>query len=249
MSSYYGREPWNDEEFSPPSFKLEVREKIINLEQSWDETLDEYLSYFDSIVTSCPHHGFTNFYLLQRFLGGMMPHEWNRLNDAAAGGSVNNLTMSDLWDLIEDMAESSKQDQAKELEELANMVHQIQVDLANTAHNPMVIKEELTMEPTEPAEDEDPWLTEEELNSDYPGHLEEDGPLAPEEEPAEPLESDLITELPETVPVLAAEIPETCPDFIANLAETGPVLTIRAPEADPDLTAEAAEEIKVDWKL
>ncbi|CAM8992041.1 unnamed protein product [Rhodiola kirilowii] len=80
------------EKFCPPSLRLETREKILNLEQSRDETLDEYLAYFDSIVASCPHHGFTNHYLIQRFLAGMTPLEWKKLNDAA-GGSIMKLTM------------------------------------------------------------------------------------------------------------------------------------------------------------
>ncbi|CAM8972839.1 unnamed protein product [Rhodiola kirilowii] len=95
------------EEFSPPSFQLEVCEKIINLEQSRDETLDEYYTYFDTVVSSCPQHGLTDLFLLQRFLGGMMPLEWNRLS-IAAGASVMKLTMTQIWDLIDDLAESSK---------------------------------------------------------------------------------------------------------------------------------------------
>ncbi|CAM8884880.1 unnamed protein product [Rhodiola kirilowii] len=82
------------EKFCPPSLQLETREKILNLEQSRDETLDEYLAYFDSIVASCPHHGFTNHYLIQRFLAGMTPLEWKKLNDAA-GGSIMKLTMAE----------------------------------------------------------------------------------------------------------------------------------------------------------
>ncbi|CAM8929106.1 unnamed protein product [Rhodiola kirilowii] len=96
------------EKFCPPSLQLETREKILNLEQSRDETLDEYLVYFDSIVASCPHHGFTNHYLIQRFLAGMTPHEWKKLNDAA-GGSIMKLTMAETWDLIDELAESTKQ--------------------------------------------------------------------------------------------------------------------------------------------
>ncbi|CAM8999400.1 unnamed protein product [Rhodiola kirilowii] len=96
------------EKFCPPSLRLETREKILNLEQSRDETLDEYLAYFDSIVASCPHHGFTNHYLIQRFLAGMTPLEWKKLNDAA-GGSIMKLTMAETWDLIDELAESTKQ--------------------------------------------------------------------------------------------------------------------------------------------
>ncbi|CAM9002839.1 unnamed protein product [Rhodiola kirilowii] len=96
------------EKFCPPSLRLETREKILNLEQSRDETLDEYLAYFDSIVASCPHHGFTNHYLIQRFLAGMTPLEWKKLNDAA-GGSIMKLTMDETWDLIDELAESTKQ--------------------------------------------------------------------------------------------------------------------------------------------
>ncbi|CAM8953638.1 unnamed protein product [Rhodiola kirilowii] len=96
------------ETFCPPSLRLETREKILNLEQSRDETLDEYLAYFDSIVASCPRHGFTNHYLIQRFLAGMTPLEWKKLNDAA-GGSIMKLTMAETWDLIDELAESTKQ--------------------------------------------------------------------------------------------------------------------------------------------
>ncbi|CAM8905718.1 unnamed protein product [Rhodiola kirilowii] len=96
------------EKFCPPSLRLETREKILNLEQSRDKTLNKYLAYFDSIVASCPHHGFTNHYLIQRFLARMTPLEWKKRNDAA-GGSIMKLTMAETWDLIDELAESTKQ--------------------------------------------------------------------------------------------------------------------------------------------
>ncbi|CAM8940918.1 unnamed protein product [Rhodiola kirilowii] len=92
-SDYGGLQTKFLEKFCPPSLRLETREKILNLKQFRDETLDEYLAYFDSIVASCPHHGFTNHYLTQRFLDGMIPLERKRLNDAA-GSSIINLTVS-----------------------------------------------------------------------------------------------------------------------------------------------------------
>ncbi|CAM8972786.1 unnamed protein product [Rhodiola kirilowii] len=362
MSMYYQNEPWNDDEFFPPSFEFEICEKINHLEQSRDEKLDEYLWYFDSIVTSCPHHGFSNSDLLQRFLDGMMPYEWNWLNDAA-GGSVNNLNMDDLWKLINDLAVRSRprEDQAEPLEDdeeelatstqqLANMVHQFQVEsdeswvaqketsnqlwdlinklpksvpvhisempeeaqvhiaeplkdkeeelaasiqqmsapihqdeveneefwaatqliwdrIAKLPKSISVLTEELPetypdlsaeLPKTDPDlsmiapgdhmnnEDEDPWLPEEELHSDYPWELEEElpksGPVLitnPSEEV--PVLTAEATEEIKPGPVLALGAPEEVPDLIAELSEKDLVLTVGAPETDPVLMVEVSQ--------
>ncbi|CAM8902802.1 unnamed protein product [Rhodiola kirilowii] len=238
------------EEFYPPSLRLETREKIINLEQSRDETLDEYYTYFDIIVSSCPHHGFTNFVLLQRFLRRMKPLERSMLNDAA-GGSVMNLTMSQTWDLIDDLAESLKRGPMHQTEDKAPTVKadSVQNEPEEEAPEevPILIDElpksepnltielpnsDLVLSVISPGdlmddEDEDPWFTEEELHSDYPWELEE--------------------EVPKSGPVLITNLPEEItpiPDLIAKLTEkitAGPILTKELLEKEPVLVVEVPQ--------
>ncbi|CAM8932734.1 unnamed protein product [Rhodiola kirilowii] len=67
----------------------------MGLQQSRDETLDEYHTKYDAIVSSCPHHGFTKKFLLQGFLRGMRANELTRINEAMRR-SVRNLSMVDI---------------------------------------------------------------------------------------------------------------------------------------------------------
>ncbi|CAM8965635.1 unnamed protein product [Rhodiola kirilowii] len=77
------------------------------LQQSRDETLDEYYTNYDTIVSSCPHHGFTKKVLLQKFLRGMRADELTRINEAMRR-SAGNLSMADMWNLINDLATATK---------------------------------------------------------------------------------------------------------------------------------------------
>ncbi|CAM8928959.1 unnamed protein product [Rhodiola kirilowii] len=77
------------------------------LQQSRDETLDEYSTRYDTIVSSCPHHGFTKKVLLQKFLRGMKVDELTRINEAMRR-SARNLTIADMWNLINDLAATRK---------------------------------------------------------------------------------------------------------------------------------------------
>ncbi|CAM8923107.1 unnamed protein product [Rhodiola kirilowii] len=223
-----------------PSFELEIRKKINNLKQSRDETLDEYLWYFDSLITSCPHHGFMNNDLLQRFLGGMMPLEQKRLNDAA-GGSIMKITIIETWDLIEDLAESTKQGPMHQTEDKAPTMEvdsvQNKPDTSPITSLPATkpredistravmdveaaLKEPI-LEPTEQTEDEDSQITKEEPAKSDPVLITK---------PVEPLEAVLITNLPEEVSALLDE-PNEVPDFAAIIPKTCPILTIEAPKA------------------
>ncbi|CAM8956852.1 unnamed protein product [Rhodiola kirilowii] len=235
MDSYYNREPWDEEEFSPPSFQCEIREKIMYIEQSRDETLDEYLWYFDSIVTSCPHHGFTNLDLIQRFLGGMMPHEWDRLNEAA-GGSVYDLTISDIWELINVLAESSRPQQeqtepleddveelAASIQQLADMMEQYQ---AETEEDLTEIREKLS----------DLNQTVSELRRD---RREEDGTktvVDMEEALIEPILEPMEPSKDEDPTTPKGEPAETSHDLITNLSEEGRDLIAKTPLLDSSLS-------------
>ncbi|CAM8948324.1 unnamed protein product [Rhodiola kirilowii] len=201
------------EKFCPPSLRLKTREKILNLEQSRDETLDEYSVYFDSIVASCPHHGFTNHYLIQRFLAGMTPLEWKKLNDAA-GGSIMKLTMAETWDLIDELAESTKQGPMHQTDDEA------------------------------PTEDEDPQITEEEPPQSDPVLItnpsEEITVLTVEPTKVPNLTAEAVEEI-KPGPVLALEAPEEVPDLIAELSEKDLILIVGAPETDLVLMVEVPQ--------
>ncbi|CAM8934643.1 unnamed protein product [Rhodiola kirilowii] len=254
------------EEFSPPSLRLETREKILNLEQSRDETLDEYYSYFDTIVSRCPHHGFTNHNLIQRFLAGMTPLEWKRLNDAA-GGSIMKLTMAETWDLIDNLAESTKQGPMHQTDDRAPTVEvdSMQNEPGITsitslpATNPEediteavmdesdteISEEEPTWDITpEPSEDLEPEINtvwdEEKPSWELTTEPTEDEDLwMTEEEPAEPLKLVLTAEAAEDIkpgPVLALGAPETCPVLTTNLSEKDPALVVEIPQLVPSFS-------------
>ncbi|CAM8953960.1 unnamed protein product [Rhodiola kirilowii] len=116
---YYTSTAWNAvrfldisvpflKEFSPPSLRQQTREKIMSLKQSRDETLDEYYTNYDAIVSSCPHHGFTKKILLKRFLRGMKADDLTRVNEAMRS-SARNLSIADMWNLIHDLAIATSQ--------------------------------------------------------------------------------------------------------------------------------------------
>ncbi|CAM9000083.1 unnamed protein product [Rhodiola kirilowii] len=94
-------------EFSPPSLRQQTREKIMCLQQSRDETLDEYYTSFDTIISNCPHHGFTKKILLQKFLRGMKAADLARINEAMRR-SARNYSIADMWYLINDLAAATK---------------------------------------------------------------------------------------------------------------------------------------------
>ncbi|CAM8940594.1 unnamed protein product [Rhodiola kirilowii] len=228
-------------EFSPPSLRHETREKIIYLQQSRDETLDEYYTYFDTIVSRCPHHGFTNVVLFQKFLGGMRPFEWKRFNDAV-GGSVVHLTMADVWDLIDDLAESTKRGPMNQTDEMAQMkeanlemseenIAGAMMDESDTENSQEEPSWELTTEPSEDLEQEADLVWDEEKPSWE--HIEP----AEEEDP-------WMTEPPEEVPNATDELPETYPALTTEVAEEiqpGLVLTNRLAETEPVLMMEASK--------
>ncbi|CAM8951528.1 unnamed protein product [Rhodiola kirilowii] len=201
------------EKSCPPSLRLETRKKILNLEQSRDETLDEYLAYFDSIVASCPHHGFTNHYLIQRFLAGMTPLEWKKLNDAA-GGSIMKLTMAETWDLIDELAESTKQ----------GPIHQTD-DEAPTEDEDSQITEE------EPART-GPVLTVEAPNTS-PCNLPEEVPdFTAESAKTSPALMAEAPELPENGPILTEKLLKKDLALVVEVPQLVPSVCIRitAPE-------------------
>ncbi|CAM8932120.1 unnamed protein product [Rhodiola kirilowii] len=90
-------------EFSPPSLRQQTREKTTNLQQSRDETLGEYYTNYNTIVSRCPHHGFMEVFLLQKFLCGMRADEFSRINNAV-GGTTTHLSLLQIWDVIDSLA-------------------------------------------------------------------------------------------------------------------------------------------------
>ncbi|CAM8917693.1 unnamed protein product [Rhodiola kirilowii] len=227
--------------------------------------LDEYLWYFDSIVTSCPHHGFTDFELQTKFLSGMTPQEWNWLNDAA-GGLVMDLTVDDLWNLIDDLAARSRQrqDQAMRSEEMDNIMHQIRAktevwaaenelaastqqlaadiqQLSASMHQFTAETEswaiEKTVEPEEPTKNEESWVAQKEASNQLWDLINK----LPKSGPV------LITNPSEEITVLTAE-PIEVPNITTKAAEEikpGPVLALGAPEEVPNLIAELSEKAPV----
>ncbi|CAM8877516.1 unnamed protein product [Rhodiola kirilowii] len=221
-------------EFSPPpSLRHDTRERIIRLQQSRDETLDEYYTYYDTIVSRCPHHGFTEVFLLQKFLCGMRQDEFSRINDAV-GGTTSHLTITQMWDTIDDLAEATKRRPTPR----ANRGIQI------VEAGPETDKEE-TSEPSEetPEPSEETPEPSEESDIESTGSNEEKPSWELETVPAEEEVQNTTDKLPESYPTIITKVAETIQDRILTDKhnETEPSFKIQASRLFPLVNRQVAE--------
>ncbi|GJT35857.1 reverse transcriptase domain-containing protein [Tanacetum coccineum] len=75
-------------QFFPLSKTTNLRNKITNFQQRFDESFCEALDRFKDLLRACPHHGFTELYQLDTFYNALTPTDQDSLN-AAAGVSTN----------------------------------------------------------------------------------------------------------------------------------------------------------------
>nr|GEW29696.1 uncharacterized mitochondrial protein AtMg00810-like [Tanacetum cinerariifolium] len=74
-------------EFFPPSRTTNLRNKISNFEQRFDESFHEAWDRYKYLLRACPHHGFTELHQLDTFYNALNPADQDSLN-AAAGGNL-----------------------------------------------------------------------------------------------------------------------------------------------------------------
>lgn len=89
--------------YFPPSKTGQLRNEITNFRQQEGESLYEAWERMKDLQRRCPHHGLPKEVLLQTFYQGTLQNT-KYLLDAAAGGSLMNLSYQGAYEKIEDMA-------------------------------------------------------------------------------------------------------------------------------------------------
>ncbi|XP_010523588.2 PREDICTED: uncharacterized protein LOC104801906, partial [Tarenaya hassleriana] len=91
------------EEYFPPHKTANFKVKINNFVQENGESLYDAWQRFKGYQRACPHHGMDRRHLISTFVEGLRK-DIRRWINAAAGGSIRNLTFEHLEELIEEMA-------------------------------------------------------------------------------------------------------------------------------------------------
>nr|GEW39873.1 reverse transcriptase domain-containing protein [Tanacetum cinerariifolium] len=87
-------------EFFPPSRTANLRNKISNFQQRFDESFHEAWDRYKDLLRSCPHHGFTELHQMDTFYSALNPADQDSLN-AAAGGNLLERRTQDVLTIIE----------------------------------------------------------------------------------------------------------------------------------------------------
>ena len=102
---------WNDitkaflMKYCPPEKTSEMRRKISTFSQEEDETLSEAWERFKELIRSCPHHGFSQWLVVQSFYDGLAPSSRANL-DSGAGGQLKKLPVDQVEGVIEEVAKN-----------------------------------------------------------------------------------------------------------------------------------------------
>nr|GEU83808.1 reverse transcriptase domain-containing protein [Tanacetum cinerariifolium] len=87
-------------QFFPPSNTTNLRNKITNFQQRFDESFCEAWEHFKDLLHACPHHGFTKLHQIDTFYNSLTSTDQDSLN-AAADGNLLTKTPKDALTLIE----------------------------------------------------------------------------------------------------------------------------------------------------
>ncbi|XP_056171576.1 F-box/LRR-repeat protein At3g03360-like [Syzygium oleosum] len=105
---------WNDmaqkflSKYFPPAKSAKMRNDITSFVQMDGESLYEAWERFKELLRRCPHHGLPVWMQVHTFYNGVMPNLRSTI-DAAAGGTLNNKSPEEAFDLLEEMAANSYQ--------------------------------------------------------------------------------------------------------------------------------------------
>nr|GEY27939.1 reverse transcriptase domain-containing protein [Tanacetum cinerariifolium] len=92
-------------EFFPPSRTTNLRNKISNFQQRFDESFHEAWDRYKDLLHAFPHHGFTEFHQLDTFYNALNPSDQDSLN-AAAGGNLLERRTQDVLTIIENKSKN-----------------------------------------------------------------------------------------------------------------------------------------------
>jgi hypothetical protein len=79
--------------------------KISGFQQLTDETITEAWERLHDYISTCPHHGMEEWFIIQSFYHGLIHSAWEHI-DVAAGGSFFSLSIEKARKLVEKMASS-----------------------------------------------------------------------------------------------------------------------------------------------
>nr|GEV72398.1 hypothetical protein [Tanacetum cinerariifolium] len=79
-------------EFFPPSRTTNLRNKISNFQQRFDESFHEAWDRYKDPLRACPHHGFTELHQLDTFYNALNSTDQDSLNSAAGGNLLERHT-------------------------------------------------------------------------------------------------------------------------------------------------------------
>ncbi|KAJ9535713.1 hypothetical protein OSB04_un001134 [Centaurea solstitialis] len=94
------------QKFFPPGRTAQLMAEITHFSQWPLETFYEAWERYKDMIKKCPHHGLSNWVIIQTFFGGLHPQFKNDIT-AAAGGCLMDKTYDEAVELIENLAEHS----------------------------------------------------------------------------------------------------------------------------------------------
>ena len=104
-------------EFLKKFFPAEVIDKLMNdismIVQDESETFYECWERFNNLLEACPHHMIDKIVLLGYIIQGMRPQDKTTLESASNGSMKKYKTTDKAWQLISDLAESTRKNRQK----------------------------------------------------------------------------------------------------------------------------------------
>ncbi|XP_048140761.1 uncharacterized protein LOC125316465 [Rhodamnia argentea] len=94
--------------YFPPAKSAKMRNDISTFVRMDGESLYEAWERFKELLRRCPHHGLPVWMQVHTFYNGVMPNLRSTI-DAAAGGTLNNKSPKEAFDLLEEMVSNSYQ--------------------------------------------------------------------------------------------------------------------------------------------
>jgi hypothetical protein len=116
-----------------------LQNKILGFQQLTDETIAEAWERLQDYISTCPHHGMEECFIIQSFYRGLI-HSAEEHIDATAGGSFFALSIVEACKLVEKMASNLNWDEEC-TQTCTCKVHQLEeVDMLTTKINLLMKK-------------------------------------------------------------------------------------------------------------
>ncbi|GJX14187.1 reverse transcriptase domain-containing protein [Tanacetum coccineum] len=78
-------------QFFPPSKTTNLRNEITRFQQRFDESFYEAWDRFPDLLSTCPHHGFSELHQLDTFYNALNANDQDSLNSAAGGNFLDKM--------------------------------------------------------------------------------------------------------------------------------------------------------------